>query len=98
MAAASTNSSLFAGLPDLPHVAGTEPNRIALDAFRTAIAVQVSKSIGVDVDKVYEGIQVGAKGCDCNVALPRFKLKGDVKVLAQKAAEEVRARAQQFKA
>lgn len=88
---ASTNSPLFAGLPPLPEVPGTEPQRIALDAFRIAVADQVSKSLDLDIEKVFEGVQVGAKGCDCNIAIPRFRLKGDAKALAKKVADEVRA-------
>lgn len=86
---ASTNSPLFAGLPPLPQVPGTEPERIALDAFRIAIADQVARSLNLDIAKVYEGVQYGAKGADCNLAIPRFRLKEDAKALAQKVASEV---------
>lgn len=86
---ASTNSPLFAGLPPLPHVPGTEPERIALDAFRIAIADQVARSLNLDIAKVYEGVQYGPKGSDCNLAIPRFRLKEDAKVLAKKVADEV---------
>lgn len=85
---AATNSPLFAGLPDLPYIESTEPARIALDAFRTAIAVQVSKILDLDLDKVYAGIQT-TKDYDVNIAIPRFRLKGDPKALAKKVADEV---------
>ena len=94
----TNNSSLFAGLPELPLIPETEPARICLDAFRTAIAVQVSKSIGVDREKVYEAIQTGTKGCDCNLAIPRFKLKEDAKTVAKRVAEEVSGVVHSFQA
>jgi arginyl-tRNA synthetase len=86
---ASTNSQLFAGLPPLPNVPGTEPERIVLDAFRIAVADQVAKCLNLDIAKVFEGVQFGSKGFDCNVAIPRFRLKEDAKKLAQKVVDEV---------
>ena len=84
-----TNSHLYAGLPELPLVPNTEPARIALDAFRIAIASQVCKTLNIDIQKVYEAIQTGTKGCDCNLAIPRFKLKEDAKIVAARVADEV---------
>lgn len=89
-ACTSTNSGLYAGLPPLPHVEGAEPQRIAMDAFKLAIADQVSKILDISPAKVFEAVQTSAKGCDCNIAVPRFKLGGDAKALAKRVAEEVR--------
>lgn len=89
MASTSTNSGLYAGLPALPHVEGAEPGRIALDAFKLAIADQVSKITGVAPKAVFDAVQTSAKGCDCNIAVPRFKLGGDAKAHAKRIAEEV---------
>lgn len=89
--AAASNTPLFAGLPDLPYVPNSEPTRIALDAFRTAIAVQAASAIGhgLSVEAVYAGVQIGAKGCDCNIAIPRFRLKEDAKAIAKRVEEQV---------
>ena len=90
MASTSTNSTLFAGLPTIPVLPGTQPERNVFDAFRLAIADQVHRTLPqVELAKIYEGIMVGAKGCDCNIALPRFRLKEDGKVLAKRIADEV---------
>lgn len=90
MASSSTspNSGLYAGLPALPHVAGAEPERIAMDAFKLAIADQVSKILDISPEVVFQAVQTGAKGCDCNIAVPRFKLGGDAKAHAKKVAEQ----------
>lgn len=89
--------SLFASLPPLPIPAGAEPDRIALDAFRTAVAVQVAEILGLptqapgELEKIWSGVESGKKdGGDLTVAVPRFRLKGDPKAMALKVQDEVR--------
>lgn len=89
------NLPLFSGLPPLPAVKGAEPARIALDAFRIAAAVQVAEifDLGKDaeaLEKTLVGIEAGKKDADLQLAVPRFRLKGDPKALAKKLADEVR--------
>jgi len=61
----------------LPIVEGTEPNRCVLDAFRIAIAQQITQTFpNVPIEKAYEGVDYSKKDSDFTVALPRFKLGG----------------------
>ncbi|KAH9807544.1 hypothetical protein DFH28DRAFT_1100938 [Melampsora americana] len=86
---------LFASLPPLPILDGSEPSRIALDAFRTAVAVQVAGILDLptsspgQLEKIWAGVESGKKeGGDLTVAVPRFRLKGDPKAFALKVQEE----------
>jgi len=92
MAAPTTNSPLFAGLPPLPTLAGAEPERIAMDAFRLAIADGVTKIYPeIPLQAAYEAVAAGAsvKGADASIATPRFKMvKGNPKEIAEKIAKE----------
>lgn len=87
---ATANSPLYSGLPPLPEVAAAEPARIALDAFRLAIADQVAKSLKLDVAKLYDAVLINTKGCDANLAMARFKTKEeDAKSMAERVVKEV---------
>lgn len=87
---------LFASLPPLPIPNGAEPSRIALDAFRTAVAVQVAEILNLphsdpaDLERVWMGVESGKKeGGDLTIAVPRFRIKGsDPKALAKKVQDE----------
>lgn len=86
---------LFASLPPLPIPEGAEPSRIALDAFRTAVALQVAEILGLphtgpgEFQKIWLGVESGKKeGGDLTVAVPRFRLKGDPKANALKVQTE----------
>lgn len=68
----------------LPFIANTEPERCVLDNYRTACAVQLSKHLDIPLEKAFEGVHTGTKNGDFHIALPRFRLPGDVKALAQK--------------
>ncbi|KDQ54337.1 hypothetical protein JAAARDRAFT_38498 [Jaapia argillacea MUCL 33604] len=84
---APTTSSLF-DLPVLPLVPGTEPSKCVLDSFRTAIAKRVSDAIPeLSLEQAYSGVDYGKKGVDFTVALPRFRLKEKVDVLAKKVID-----------
>ena len=86
----SVLASLTANLPPLPHVPGTEPSRCILDSFRIAIAKIVSEALpSLTVEQVYAGVDYGKKGVDFTVALPRFRLKDKVDVLAKKVLDHV---------
>ncbi|RDB20230.1 Arginine--tRNA ligase, cytoplasmic [Hypsizygus marmoreus] len=73
---------------DYPVIAGTDISRCVLDQFRVAIAVQLSHSLGISLSACYEGIDVGKKGVDFTVAVPRFRLKSKPQELAARAAKE----------
>ncbi|KAG0142091.1 hypothetical protein CROQUDRAFT_50757 [Cronartium quercuum f. sp. fusiforme G11] len=89
---------LFASLPPLPILDGAEPTRIALDAFRIAVAVQVAEIFNLpnnqpgELEKIWLGVESGKKeGGDLTVAVPRFRIKGgDPKTLAIKLQDEFR--------
>jgi len=73
----------------LPVVEGTEPHRCALDAFRIAIAQQITKTFpNVPIEKAYEGVDYSKKDSDFTVALPRFKLGGKPADLSAKFKQE----------
>ncbi|KAM0755895.1 arginyl-tRNA synthetase [Meredithblackwellia eburnea MCA 4105] len=82
----------MSSLPTLPSVAGASPSSSALDTFKIATAHHVSKVLDIPIEKAFEGVESGKTGKgvkgDFNVAVPRFKLKGDVKAFAQKIVDE----------
>ncbi|TIB03125.1 hypothetical protein E3P96_01968 [Wallemia ichthyophaga] len=68
----------------LPFIPNTEPERCILDSYKAACAVELNKSLDLPLEKAYEGVHVGSKNGDFHIALPRFRLPGDVKEHAQK--------------
>jgi arginyl-tRNA synthetase len=61
----------------LPIVPGTEPERCILDAFRIAIASQLTRVFPeIPFEKAFEGVDYSKKDSDFTVAMPRFKLGG----------------------
>ncbi|CAL1698971.1 unnamed protein product [Somion occarium] len=82
-------TTLLSKLPQVPHVAGTEPERGVLDLFRIAIAQVIVDGIpSLTVEQVYAGVDFGKKGNDFTVALPRFKLKGKPDAFAKQVLEK----------
>ena len=82
---------LLAKLPNLPHVAATDPERSVLDLFKVAIAQAIVDGIPtLTVEQVYDGVDFGKKGNDFTVALPRFKLRGKPDAFAKQVLEKVR--------
>lgn len=79
--------------PPLPTLAGVEPELIALDAFKLAVADQVSKILEVPLEKAYEGVESGKTGKgvagDFCVAVPRFRLAGKPNEIGEKLAAGV---------
>ncbi|KAF8679901.1 Arginyl-tRNA synthetase [Rhizoctonia solani] len=76
----------------LPQVAGTEPSRAVLDAFRIAIAVQIHRALPqLSVEQVYPGVLYGVKGVDFTVAMARFRLGGKPDEWAKKVADSFQA-------
>lgn len=92
---ASTSTWHNVKLPDLPQADGILPETAALDAFKLAAAQYVARSLELPLDKALEGIESGRTGksmsADFQVAVPRFRLKGDPKAFAKKIADEVRS-------
>lgn len=84
-------------LPTLPLVQGTDPDRVVLDSFRIAVAEQVARVLRVSLDQAYQAVDIGKKGCDFSVPMPRLQPRisdpslkvMDAKQLAQKVVEEV---------
>ncbi|KAJ3858545.1 arginyl-tRNA synthetase [Lentinula novae-zelandiae] len=64
------------------------PKVCCLDAYRMAIATQISSSIGIALNTAYEGVDYGKKGVDFTVAIPRFRLKEKAMILADKIVSE----------
>ncbi|POV94558.1 hypothetical protein PSHT_16145 [Puccinia striiformis] len=75
-----------------------QPPRNVLDAFGSAVAVQVAEILGLplsdpnDLERILNGAKSGKKeGGDLTIAVPRFRIKGsDPKQLAQKIRDEFR--------
>ncbi|THU96227.1 arginyl-tRNA synthetase [Dendrothele bispora CBS 962.96] len=83
---------MASSLPKLPEVPDTDPSACILDAFRIAIAKKVSDALPeLTVEQVYSGVDYGKKGVDFTVALPRFRLKEKVDVLAKKVIDQFQA-------
>lgn len=87
----------MSSLPSLPLVKGTDPERAALDSFRTAVAVQVADTLRIPLDQAYQAVDIGRKNCDFSVPIPRLQpkisdpaLKAlDAKQLVQKVVKDV---------
>ncbi|EAU86095.1 arginyl-tRNA synthetase [Coprinopsis cinerea okayama7 len=75
-------------LPPLPVIPETNPSACVLDSFRTAIAQLLSESLGLPIEKAYDGVDYGKKGEDFTVALPRFRLPGKVDEIAKKVIDK----------
>jgi hypothetical protein len=54
-----------------------------LDEFRLAVAKVVEAALGIPLEAAFGGVDLGKKGCDFTVALPRFRLKPKPNELAQ---------------
>ena len=46
-------------LPELPKVAGLQPDRVVLDDFRLAVAKLIGDAWGMDAEKIVQGVDVG---------------------------------------
>ena len=79
---------LFQRLPKLSELEGTDPARAPQDAFRLAIADQLSRSIGTPLKDTFLAVATGGKECDYKVVLPRFRLPTKVDELQEKVLTE----------
>ncbi|PKI82939.1 arginine--tRNA ligase [Malassezia vespertilionis] len=77
----------FHRLPPLPKLEGTDPGTAPQDAFRLAIADQLSQILGVPLNDVFLAVAMGGKGCDYKVVLPRFRLPTKVDELKASVLE-----------
>jgi arginyl-tRNA synthetase len=74
-------------LKELPQVPGARPDRVVLDAFKLGAAKLVAEAWEMDVAKVFAAVdtsqssfdstaaladEIGKKGADLSVAIPRF--------------------------
>lgn len=80
---------MASSLPDLPPVEGTDPSRCVLDAFRISAATRISKSLNIPLTDAFAGVDLGKKGNDFTVAVPRFRLKTKPDELAKKIVSDV---------
>lgn len=71
-------------LPPLPPLEGTDVARSPQDAFRLAIADQVSKALGVPLKDVFLAVGPGGKDGDYKVVLPRFRLPEKIDALKER--------------
>ncbi|GAA5834143.1 hypothetical protein JCM5353_005552 [Sporobolomyces roseus] len=66
-------------LPSTPSLPPSNPEIPALDLFKLACAQYISKTLSIDLEKAYEGVESGKTGKnvlgDFVVAVPRFRLK-----------------------
>ena len=67
-----------------------DPSSSILDAFRASVAEYVSKALEISFEKAYSGIDLGKKGVDFTVAVPRFGLKSKPQDLTLKIQSQVR--------
>ena len=88
MASTSTATDVFQ-LPTLPHVAAADPDVAILDAYRVAAAKVVSEAVDIDLQKAYEGVDIGNRKADLYVAMPRFRLGGKPDQWAEKVVNHV---------
>lgn len=88
MATTASTAASSSKLPILPHIAGTDPTRVPLDIFRTAVAVQINRAIpSLSLEKIFEGVDILKKDVDFQVAVPRFRLGGKPIDWAQKVVD-----------
>lgn len=86
----AANHPLFSGLsPQLPTVQAAEPTKIALDAFKLAGAMQIAKTFNVDLAVAFDAVETGKKDADLSVPIPKLRIKGDPKKMAQELAAAV---------
>lgn len=83
-------SSRNMSIASLPKIPGTDSSRCILDAFRTAAALHISKTLDIPVETAFTGVDLGKAKNDFTVAIPRFRLKGKPSDHVAKVLKEVR--------
>jgi arginyl-tRNA synthetase len=61
-----------------------------IDKCRESIAKAVSTCLHIEFDTAYGGVDLGKKGVDFTVAMPRFRLKEKPQELAERVQNHVR--------
>lgn len=81
-------------LPSTPSLPPSNPEIPALDLFKLACAQYISKTLSIDLEKAYEGVESGKTGKnvlgDFVVAVPRFRLKEKPQQVAENLVNSVR--------
>ncbi|KZO95455.1 arginyl-tRNA synthetase [Calocera viscosa TUFC12733] len=91
MATAVTPATNGAFSPYAASIPGVEPETCAFDAFRLAVASKLTGPLNIPLEKAYEGVDIGKKGADFTVAVPRFRLGGKPDDWAKKVVDEFKA-------
>jgi hypothetical protein len=60
-----------------------------LEPFRLAVAHVLEAALGIPCEAALAGVELGKKGCDFTVALPRFRLKSKPEDLLQLVSNAV---------
>jgi arginyl-tRNA synthetase len=74
----------------VPHIIGADPLCFPLDVFRVSVAAVIAKALHIPVETAFSGVDLGKKGVDFTVALPRFRLKNKPVELAERVLSTVR--------
>ncbi|KAL4401224.1 arginyl-tRNA synthetase [Malassezia pachydermatis] len=77
----------FQQLPKLPSLEGTDAARAPQDAFRLAIAAQLSEVLGISLQDAFLAVAPGGKEADFKVVLPRFRLPAKIDELQAKVLD-----------
>ncbi|KIY43023.1 arginyl-tRNA synthetase [Fistulina hepatica ATCC 64428] len=63
---------------------GVDPSACILDAFRASVAQSVSEILGIPINEAFNTVDLGKKGVDFTVAVPRFRLSAKPQELLKK--------------
>ncbi|TDL16729.1 arginyl-tRNA synthetase [Rickenella mellea] len=66
--------------PELP--------RAVFDLFKEAVAKHISRSFSISIEVAFAGVDIGKRGHDFTIAVPRFRLKQAPVELVSKAVDE----------
>ena len=67
-----------------------DPESYFIDECRESIAKAVSTCLHIDFEAAYGGVDLGRKGVDFTVAIPRFRLKEKPQDLPERVQNYVR--------
>ncbi|KIY70938.1 arginyl-tRNA synthetase [Cylindrobasidium torrendii FP15055 ss-10] len=67
---------------------GPEPSASVLDVFRQSVAEIIARSLEIPIETAYDGVDLGKKGVDFTVAIPRFRRPGKPQELGKKIEQE----------
>lgn len=78
-------------IQELPIVEGVDPLHNPIDAFKIAIARQISSVLPVALPDAYRAVELSKKDGDFTVPVPRFRLPGKPDVHLQSVVKAVGA-------